>query len=639
MNAKLKEAEEREFYAKADQRRSPHGAKGHGSPNQKSKADNRDPKTESSRDNRSTTADYFISTIVKSSPQKTVMLVQNLTGKEEPQYKLVTEIIPNKEDMQEIFAFVQGGHIESIDFEAKVERDSKSLQQRGKSSGYKKNKHEDDSFPMHHYTKEVITEGNYDNSFEEWIFDPIISSKSEYKETMTKARKEKIEREMKKQQFEEKIKKVKPTDTFYMLNKRRLNLEPESDKQKTSHHDLHFQPKKDALPSKKIVLKDIGTFTDHLEYPVQPGLETSVNKNSGEENKNIEKPLKEGNLDIKQSAKGGAVPRNDDYMAGMEDPDSRSNSINPKMKKKEMQNLQISDINELYQEQYRLSHDGIPPKRTLDQKEVAPPPVERKEPEVKTGQSTKLQQPTPKTEKDGSQQPVVDKQVTEERTKPPLPESDDSKVHNSLATDKKTESKPTTSPTDKAPVSSEAVGKEAKEEAKPSVNNSKEEASKPLDKDKDSSKIAETKSATTMGRIPLPPSKKNVETKPADPKTEAKVEEKEPGSKPKVNISIEKPAEAKPMPGTTPPNPPESEAPLPKLSQNPFLAKQSAVKSPSPPPKTKPDAKPEAKPLATESTLSPEKPKESQAGTMPPKSPRNISEVDNKISGLRSLWK
>lgn len=517
--------------------------------------------------------------------------------------------------------FVKKGTIESLKSEEKVARDASSPKKRAKSKK-SKNAEDVDTFPLHHYTKDIIADGEFDNSFEEWIFDPIISSNYQQRELMIKARKEKAAKEAKLKKLEEKIKTTKPSDTFYLLNKKRLNLEPVPIKSTSSNN---------LPPSKpKAKMKSVSTFT-----------ETNFVQENQPEN-TIQDSLKTVDPQMLKVAEPRPVetsPPRMNYMEGMDDIDSKySSNVQPE-KKKMNSMLQLSDTIELYKDYTKLSADVSLVKKITTTNEVrgeviergavgsvAPPPP----PANRTSQTPSEAKTSPPVSKSMTpKQEEFPKLLPKDKETAPQKDNDDmdskeNKLEESLpANTGKEELKPEAKPPQEKT--------EVKEDGK------KSEVMSKFEPKKDTPPNPVQKPAPSMGRIPLPPGKKPADAKPAEKPKETKLQPTPSPFKKTEPTQSSKPAEEEKKPD----EPKRDEEDLPKFSNNPFLAKQALAKSPPPVLKTakpagspSPDKKESAKPTPAKPVLqSPSKPQSQD----PPKSPQN--DESEKISGLRSIWK
>ena len=468
-------------------------------------------------------------------------------------------------------------------------------------------------------------------------FDPIISSKAEYKETMMKSKKERELRENKKSQIEQKLKKVKTTDTFYMLNKKRFNLEPEGSNRPSSVHEKILQSRKQAYLARSVVLKDMSTNTDlpfhFAEAPGSHKHSKNIDHDENEEQNEQDFSSRDSSPGKDLPGKKLGVTRQDDYLAEMDDPDSRAGSAKPKPKKKELAHLHIQDINEIAHEQQWLKEEGAIPKKSATAKEapagplIPKPPAPAMNPSYIKPNSSQNADLKPKVE------PPKETPKKEEGIPPPVIDSKPVKPPTPPGAEPKEPAKDQKSPSEQLVESKDPVKTDEFPSPQASPKEAKPETPKAPEKTPDPPKPADVKPAPTMAKIPMPPTKKPAD-KPAETNTEVKAAPK-PAPKPA------EPPKDNPKEETKPTPPPDSESKpgedqfgIPKLSQNPFLSRNAALKNASPDPKQKPDGKGQL----TDSTLSPDKSKGGIGPLNPPKSPRSTA-VDDKINGLRSLWK
>ena len=561
--------------------------------------------------------DDLLSSIVKSSAHRSLFLVSDDYAGKDKKYKLVAEVYPSIDDMKAIMPHVKRGAIESLRSEEKLARDSGSPKKRAKS---KKSRAEesDATFPLHHYTKDIIKGGEFDNSFEEWIFDPIISSNYEHRELMAKTRKEKAIKEAKQKKMDDKIKKVKPSDTFYLLNKKRLNLEPALLKPTSV---VNFQPSKP-----KTKMKSVSTNTDLL-----------IIEDQVTEPKNAAIPDSSQKIEITVDETSPVIdsPPKMNYLEGMDDTESKGTSPPPTEKRIEMPKLHITDTVDLFKDYNMLSSEVNLNKKVTSTITVRgevidrdtsgaaiPPPPARIKPS-KPESVAKIPSLEPKVETPRQEEP--DKK----------PSSDNKKALAKPGITSKNTEENTTSKIEKQDTDTDSKVFENK--------NSQKESEAPTQQKKETENPKEVtpppaqKPAPTMGRIPLPPVKK-----PATVKDEDQVKHETPVKHaPTIQKADPVTVQTKPDEEKKPEEQNKVEADIPKFSNNPFLARQASAKTPASP--TKP-----ANPLLNKSPEKNEPAKKAIANStiqMPPKSDQAeptkspLNEESDKISGLRSIWK
>lgn len=167
----------------------------------------------------------LVEKVAKLSASKNYYLVKDEEGPPDKRYKLVAEIYADKNMLRDLKPFIDSGIISKVS----ADQDSLGLGSTGgpqasqpkNKKGRNARKRSPETFPLHHYTKEIIDNGEFDNSFEEWLFDPIIRN-GNHKERMQQSAKLKAEKELKQKMKKEVERPV--TETYYLLNKKRLNL-------------------------------------------------------------------------------------------------------------------------------------------------------------------------------------------------------------------------------------------------------------------------------------------------------------------------------------------------------------------------------------------------------------------------------
>ena len=247
--------------------------------------------------------------------------MKNDNESKDKRYKIITEIDADKYVLKDIRQWVDNGDIRRIDGSvySNMKHTDGDAKKNRDGSNKKKKLDKKESFPLHHYTKEIIDNGEYDNSFEEWIFDPIIREGNN-KDRMIQSYKLKIKKDKDNSKHDRPV-----TDTYYLLNKKRLNLSDNKDK-KSDNKDT------------RVTHKDRNTINERSNVD----RDNSLNKSKSRNSTNSPNTMKKNNYyeDV-----------DDDYDGNM----SHSNSLKQKGKKKGIRTLNIADINDEHNDSILLS--------------------------------------------------------------------------------------------------------------------------------------------------------------------------------------------------------------------------------------------------------------------------------------------
>lgn len=194
--------------------------------------------------------DVLVEEIVTRSIEKKYYVVKDENGPEEGRYRLVAEVPISGTTKSALKAFQDQNLIRTIDGRESPSSKTKKYKQtiklsEKKSTSKKKVKstkksgqdgsYDGETFPLHHYTKDIVQNGKFDNSFEEWLFAPIIANNPVLAEKMRKT------------QQKDQTKSGKKRNLSLMLSDDEQVPKPE--KKKTGRSDL--EPKSRTEQKKK----------------------------------------------------------------------------------------------------------------------------------------------------------------------------------------------------------------------------------------------------------------------------------------------------------------------------------------------------------------------------------------------------
>lgn len=258
--------------------------------------------------------------VARRAESKQYFLLKNEDAPPHRRYKLVAEIFADKHLLTDLKPFIDSGLIAKLAADPGVG----AQRQAGRSRSR-------EAFPQHHYTKEIIDSGAFDNSFEEWLFDPIIrAADGSARMQQAAARKREQELRLKSQKTTQRP----VTDTFYLLNKKRLGLP-----------DPHPQPRP---AGRKPPTAAAAKHTLAADRKPRRGSDSS----------------EEGSRSKSRSRRSEA--RENNYFEEVDDDDARAGSagLREAARKRGVRSLNIADINAEHHEQLLRSvqqHADKPP--------------------------------------------------------------------------------------------------------------------------------------------------------------------------------------------------------------------------------------------------------------------------------------
>jgi hypothetical protein len=603
---------------------------------------------------RTMTLDDQLEYMLRKNKGKKITIVEDDDNPGEVTYKIVTEIVASKKMVSELDQYVSKGDIErvrkstrekSIQTKSKrkdsEEEEQKSQSKKKKGKKIKRTGDDDeygDTFPTHHYTREIIKKGGFDNSFEEWLFNPIIKNSPEGKNLklqVVKDRDKSSKKKLRDDSNEDSDRKpsAKKSSTYYLLNKNRLK-EKETERSERSKTPEKKSSKGDYFQEVQDVEDDLSSHNSRKKEPepVISRQKTEVKekpapivpkplsrKPTENDKKVIEKPMEMPAVKKQEEpapAKAEAVQKEEKVPEPVE---KKPEPVEPVIKKQDSIKIEqpIETPEEVVKEEAlptkeptepqplvvksNINEPVVPkPLEILTQnppKEISPPVPAPAKPSVETLKLEAVNPPP--TIRDQALQPSTDPKPT---TPPPVQETS-KKVNFSNPFGKKED-----------PVATKPVVAPKPEGNKLANNPFMQKQSnqpppfKPQPKVQDQAKLNNT-TAVPKEEPKAPPLKTDTPSKPEQANTIAP-------APPTPTVSEETPKPSTPQPPVEKPVV-EAKPPPKPLTSSPFGQKKEAVPPPAPPVKNE-AVKPPVLPPPPPSPTKPEEPVKPSETVIPP---------------------